>query len=147
VKAAPLLNLLGLPPTAQKVTRYLLREGATGPATLAQALDLQLVEVQAALDALATEQRVRISESGEVEVMLGRTRRRTLPARLWPALQAANRFYSQQEIVSLRTAIPILQFTRAKLGEFTDHGPGHVLRVKLYLAELAARIDSPADGF
>jgi len=115
---------------------YLTREGNTDITTLAQALAVAPVIVQTALDSLRDQGRIQLAEDGQVSLQLGRTRQRTLPARLWPALQAANRIYSTQEIVTLRTVVPILQFARAKLGEFTDHGPGHVLRVKLFATQL-----------
>jgi hypothetical protein len=136
--ASAALQLLTLPPLAQKIVRYLLREGATDPATLARALAVDPLALQAAVDTLADRQQIRLTAGGELELLLGRTRQRTLPARLWPALGAANRLYSTQDIVTLRTAVPILQFTRAKLGEFTDHGPGHVLRVKQYATQLGS---------
>jgi hypothetical protein len=139
MKAAPsALQLLALPPLAQKICRYLLREGAVDLATLATALATDPVAIQTEVDALAASRRVRLTPGGEIELVLGHTRRRTLPARLWPALGAADRLYSAQEIVALRTIIPILQFARARLGEFTDHGPGHVLRVKLLATQLGS---------
>ena len=79
---------------------------------------------------------VQLSANGIADARLGRTRRRTLPARLWPALLATNRLYSAQEIATLTTAVPILQFARAKLSEFADHGPNHVLRVKSFATQL-----------
>jgi hypothetical protein len=134
--ASSALNLLALPPLAQKIVLYLMRNEAVDRATLAKALTVEPVAVQAAIADLAEGGHVRLSASGEIELLLGRTRRRTLPPRLRPALGAANRLYSEQEIVTLRTVVPILQFARAKLGEFTDHGPGHALRVKQFATQL-----------
>ena len=133
---SPAFNLLELPPLDRKIVVYLARNGDASLATLAQALAVTPTTIQTALDSLIEQGRVRLIGDGQVKVVLGRTRQRTLPARLWPALQAASRIYSTQEIVTLRTVVPILQFARAKLGEFTDHGPGHVLRVKLFATQL-----------
>ncbi len=129
-------SLLALPPLQRKIMAFLAREGASECATLAQTLALDPTDVQTALSALQAIGRIRLTVNGTLEANLGRTRRRTLPARLWPALQTASRLYSAQEIVTLRTALPIVQFARAKLGEFTDHGPGHVLRVKTFATQL-----------
>jgi hypothetical protein len=60
-----------------------------------------------------------------------------LPAKFWPALFASDRVYTEQEIATLRTAIPMLQFARARLSEFTDHGPNHALRVKSFATQLS----------
>jgi hypothetical protein len=74
------------------------------------------------------------------------SRHTTLPARVWPALLATDRIYSEQEIATLRTAVPLLQFARAKLSEFTDHGPGHGLRVKSFATQLSYILDlTPAE--
>lgn len=129
-------SLLALPPLQRKIMAYLTREGATDQTTLALALALEPTDMQTALTALQTSGRIRLTGKGEIEVNLGHTRRRTLPARLWPGLQTASRLYSAQEIMTLRTAMPIVQFARAKLGEFTDHGPGHILRVKTFATQL-----------
>jgi hypothetical protein len=75
-------------------------------------------------------------------VALGRiARHTTLPAGLWPALLATDRVYSEQEVATLRTAIPMLQFARARLSEFTDHGPNHGLRVKSFATQLSYILD------
>jgi hypothetical protein len=41
----------------------------------------------------------------------------------------------------LRTAVPMLQFARARLSEFTDHGPGHAFRVKALATQLGCILD------
>lgn len=133
---SPAFTLLALPPLQRKIIVTLTREGATDPATLAQLLATDIADLQAALAPLLAQGRIGLATNGQVEAVIGRTRRRTLPARLWPALQTASRLYSAQEIITLRTAIPIVQFARAKLGEFTDHGPGHILRVKAFATQL-----------
>ncbi len=133
---SPALSLLTLPPIQRRIMAHLTREGGADPATLAQRLTLDPADVQSALIALQASGHIRLTSTGTLEANLGRTRRRTLPARLWPALQTASRLYSAQEIITLRIAVPIVQFARAKLGEFTDHGPGHILRVKVFATQL-----------
>lgn len=135
-----LLNLLALPPLERGIIVYLTREGPSDYPALARALDRETADVQEALDSLVKKGGVRIADSGLVNVTLGKTRRRTLPARLWPALLASSRLYSAQEIAVLNTALPILQFARAKMSEFSDHGPGHVLRVKSFATQLGSVI-------
>lgn len=135
LKLAP-LNLLALPPLQRRVMVHLTREGPANVTTLALALNQDPTELRHTLDELVTLGTIHLSEDGQVEINLGRTRRRALPGRLWPALLAANRLYSTQEIATLRAVIPILQFARAKLSEFADHGPGHALRVKSFATQL-----------
>lgn len=130
------LNLLTLPPLQRDIMIHLTRNGPVNAASLATALALEPVEVEQALAALVDQGHLRLLENGQLRPTLGRTRRRTLPARLWPALLTASRLYSIQEAATLRTALPILQFARAKLSEFADHGPGHVLRVKSFAGQL-----------
>ena len=79
-----LLNLLALPPLERRVIVYLTREGPSDCQSLAQALDLAPAEVQEALDSLVKRGGISIAEDGLAQVTLGKTRRRTLPARLWP---------------------------------------------------------------
>lgn len=129
-------NLLTLPPLQRHITLYLTRYGPTAPDVLVQAISADPVELHHALTTLLEKGWINLSSAGEAILTFGHTRRHTLPARLWPALSASHRLYSTQEIVTLRTVIPILQFARAKLGEFTDHGPGHVLRVKSFATQL-----------
>lgn len=130
------LNLLTLPSLQRKIVVHCTREGPSDSDSLAAALGLDPDEIQQALDEMAASGIVRLSENGTAEARLGRTRRRTLPPRLWPALLATSRLYSAQEIATLTTAVPILQFARAKLSEFADHGPNHVLRVKSFATQL-----------
>ncbi len=130
------LNLLTLPLPQRRVVAHLVREGPSDLATLAQALGQAPEALQPLLTTLVEQGAVQQHADGRMAAQLGRTRQRTLPARLWPALQMANRLYSAQELAALRTVVPILQFARAKLGEFTDHGPGHVLRVKSFATQL-----------
>jgi hypothetical protein len=44
--------------------------------------------------------------------------------------------YSEQEIAILKVALPMLQFVRATLSSFADHGPHHALRVKTFATQL-----------
>ena len=131
-----LFDLLSPPSLSRTLIIHLTREGPADAQTLAQRLALNVVEVEQALRALVSQGKVQITADGQAEVVLGQTRRRTLPARLWPALTTASRLYSAQEIATLRTVVPILQFARAKLSEFADHGPSHALRVKSFATQL-----------
>ncbi|HUS94088.1 MAG TPA: HD domain-containing protein [Patescibacteria group bacterium] len=130
------INLLALPAIQRKIVVYLSREGPADAEALAAAFGLDRDEIRITLDKMAENGTVQLSISGVADARLGRTRRRTLPARLWPALLANSRLYSTQEIATLTTAVPILQFARAKLSEFADHGPNHVLRVKSFATQL-----------
>ena len=109
-------NLLALPPLQRRVLVYLAREGPTNGDTLAHALDQAPAALQATLTALLALGAITLTTDGRVEAQWGRKRRRTLPARLWPALQTASRLYSAQEIVTLRTVVPILQFRARQVG-------------------------------
>ncbi|MCB0173428.1 MAG: hypothetical protein KDJ97_23095, partial [Anaerolineae bacterium] len=84
-----LLDLLTLPPLQRDIIIYLTRNGSANAATLAERLELQPEEVEHALADLADREHLRLSDDGQAQPTLGRTRRRTLPARLWPALLAA----------------------------------------------------------
>jgi len=130
-------DLLDLPRLQREIIIHLSRAGPTGADALAQNLARDPPEVRDALLALTEKGHVRLSADGQAKVVFGRTRRRTLPAQLWPALLAPSRLYSEQEIATLRTAVPILQFARAKTGEMVDHGPGHALRVKSFATQLS----------
>ncbi len=131
------LNLLALAPLQRKIIVHLAREGPADAGALAAALGEDPDKVQQSMDELAAKGSLQLSSSGVAGARLGRTRRRTLPARLWPALLASSRLYSTQEIATLNTAVPILQFARAKMSEFADHGPSHSLRVKSFATQLA----------
>jgi hypothetical protein len=132
-----LLDVFDLPDLQREIVLYLARSGPADAATLAQAIGLDLGEVQSALDALVEKGHVRLLANGQADAVLGRVKSRTtLPAQLWHALLATDRLYSEQDIATLRTAVPILQFARARLVEFADHGPGHALRVKSFASQL-----------
>jgi len=133
---SPAVNLLTLPPLQRKIMVQLTRTGALDRMTLGQQLACDPTELQHALTTLHAHGHIRFTVTGAIEASLGRTRRRTLPARLWPALQTTHRLFSAQEIITLRMAVPIVQFARARMGEYTDHGPGHILRVKNFATQL-----------
>jgi hypothetical protein len=111
------LNLLALTSLQRKIIIYLTREGPADAATLAESLGRDSAEIQQNLTVLVAKGHVQIPVDGQAEVCLGYTRRRRLPARLQAALLASGRVYSAQELSALRTALPFLQFARAKLGE------------------------------
>ena len=129
-------HLLALSALERRLVTHVTRYGPADVHTLATALNEEVTTLAPLLQALLERGQLINEVNGRVAVRLGRTRRRTLPARLWPALTASNRLYSTQEIATLRTVVPILQFARAKLSEFADHGPGHVFRVKSFATQL-----------
>lgn len=129
-------QLLALTPLQRRLVAHLTRHGPVDAHALAAALNEEVAALEPVLLTLIDQGQIARDAAGQLTVRLGRTRRRTLPARLWPALTASNRLYSTQEIVTLRTVVPILQFARAKLSEFADHGPGHVFRVKSFATQL-----------
>lgn len=129
-------HLLALSALERRLFTQLTRYGPADIHTLATALHEEVTTLEPLLLALIDQGQLVREADGRLAVRLGRTRRRALPARLWPALTASNRLYSTQEIVTLRTVVPILQFARAKLSEFADHGPGHVFRVKSFATQL-----------
>lgn len=131
-----LLSLLDSPDLEASILAHLTRYGAADAATLSAALDYSRAEIETALAVLRQSGRIRLFADGRAHIVLGWSRRRTLPPELWQALVPSGRIYSAQEIATLRTAIPMLQFARAKLGEFSDHGPAHALRVKTYAGQL-----------
>ncbi|UCF62333.1 MAG: HD domain-containing protein [Anaerolineaceae bacterium] len=132
------LDLLDLPRSEREIFLHLVRQGPADAEMLAEALGHDLALIQDGLAALLTKGRIQEAGDGRYEITLGRvTRRTTLPPQLWPALVTTDRSYSEQEIATLRTAVPMLQFARAKLSEFTDHGPGHAMRVKSFATQLS----------
>lgn len=132
-----LLNVFELPSEQREILLHLTRKGPAIPQALAAILGLDEQVVDAAIKALMEVNKVRINSQGEAEIILGQTRRRALPAQLLPVLLATDRLYTAQEIAALRQAVPMLQFARAKMGEFADHGPGHALRVKSFATQMS----------
>ena len=129
-------DLLTIPNLQRQIAAHLLRQGPASAEVLAQSLGLPLPDVRDALDELARQGAVLLTDESQARVSFGRTRCRTLPARLWHTLLATDRPYSAQEIAALRTSLPFLQFARARLGHFADHGSGHALRVKSFATQL-----------
>lgn len=136
------LDLVDLPAFERQLLLVLSRQGPVHIETLATQLDRDPEAVLEALAALERKGRARPNADGQWDVVLGHIgRHTTLPAKLWPALLATDRVYTEQEIATLRTAIPMLQFARARLSEFTDHGPNHGLRVKSFATQLSYVLD------
>ena len=132
-----LLDLFTFPDLQREILLCLARHGPADAAILTQSTGLDPTQVQESLAVLLEEGRVRPLANGQVDVVIGRAKgRTTLPAQLWHTLQTSDRLYTEQDIATLRIAIPLLQFARARLVEFADHGPGHALRVKSYASQL-----------
>jgi hypothetical protein len=136
-----LLDLLDLPDAQRELLLWLSRHGPTDASTFIQATGLDPADTGETLDALIEGGHARQLADGRFEAIAGRVRSRTtLPAELWHALLATDRHYSEQEIATLRAAIPILQLARARLVWFGDHGPGHALRVKSFAGQLGSLV-------
>lgn len=138
-------SLLDIPSREREVFLYLSRNGPCEAASIAAALGRDIADIQSALAAL--EQRGRIRHiDGKYEVALGTVSSHIqLPGYLWSAFLATDRLYSEQEIAALRTAVPMLQFGRARLSQFTDHGPGHAFRVKAFATQLGCILNLTAE--
>lgn len=133
-----LLELLELSDSERALFLFLARHGPADAAALTQSAGLDPADAPQALEALIEMGRVHRLDDGRVDAVAGRARRRAmLPAHLWNALQTTDRPFSEQEIATLRTAIPILQLARARMVQFADHGPGHALRVRSFAGQLA----------
>jgi exopolyphosphatase / guanosine-5'-triphosphate,3'-diphosphate pyrophosphatase len=131
------VDLLDLPPFEREVFLHIARHGPADPPAVAEAIDEPVQKVREAFNSLIRKGRIRALPDGRADVALGHVgSRTTLPAQMWPALLAPQRLYSEQEIATLITAIPILQFARARMSEFADHGPSHALRVKSFATQL-----------
>jgi hypothetical protein len=136
-----LLDLFDLSDAQRELFLWLARYGPADASALAQPAGLDPAEAQEALEALIQQGRVRWLVDGRVDAISGRVRSRTtLPAELWQTLLATDRHYSEQDIATFRTAIPILQLARARLAEYVDHGPGHALRVKSFAAQMGSLV-------
>ncbi len=131
------LDLFDLTPDERALFLEIARGGAQSIDALAQATTLSPEILRRALDALVAQKRIICLPDGTYDVVMGKTKpHTTLPAQLWPALLAPQRLYSDQEIAILKVAIPMLQFVRATLSSFADHGPHHALRVKTFATQL-----------
>jgi hypothetical protein len=131
------LDLLDFPPLEREVFLHISRNGPLDVETLAAGIGQPSDSIQEAVAGLIQKGRSEQIEGERYDVSLGRiTPKTTLPTQLWPALLATGRLYTEKEIATLRTAIPMLQFVRAKLSQFSDHGPNHALRVKSFATQL-----------
>jgi hypothetical protein len=131
------LDLLDLPELQNEIVLSITRNGPAEAGTLAQAIERDPAEVREALAALIEAGRIHLLPDGRADVVMGQVKSRTtLPAQFWSALLTTGRTYSEKDIAVLRTAVPILQFARARLSEFSDHGPGHAFRVKSYASQM-----------
>lgn len=131
------LDLLDLPKLEREVFLYLARNGSAEGRLLGEELGYSDDVIQQALTNLVSKHRIRFTSDGLAEPILGRViRRTTLPADIWPAFLTADRLFTEQDIATLRTAIPMLQFARARMSTFADHGPPHALRVRLIALQL-----------
>ncbi len=131
------LELLDLNPTERALFLEIARNGPLSLDALAQSTACAPDEINPALETLIAKKRVRRLPDAQYDVVMGKTKTHTtLPVQLWPALLAPQRLYSEQEIAILKVAIPMLQFVRATLSSFADHGPHHALRVKTFATQL-----------
>lgn len=132
-----ILDLLDLPPLEREVFLYLTHNGSAEARLLAGEIGCTEDEIQQTLNSLVRRHRVQLTADGQAEPLLGRViRRTTLPADIWPAFLTADRLFTDQDIATLRTAIPMLQFARLRMSLFADHGPAHALRVRLIASQL-----------
>jgi hypothetical protein len=131
------LDLLDLSDLQRTIFRYLMANDDVTINALQTSLQADAAEIDAAIASLLVKQRVRQAEHGILEAISGRVIRRTaLPPQFWSPYSVSPRSFSPKDIQILRTAIPILRFARAKLAEFSDHGPTHALRVRGYATQL-----------
>lgn len=132
------LDLIDLPLAERAIFLEIARNGPLDADTLGAATGIAREEIDAALAHLARVGRIRFLEDGRVDVRMGRvTKHTTLPAEMWPALLSPHRLYAQDEIATLKTALPMLQFVRAHMSIYADHGPNHALRVKAFATQLS----------
>jgi hypothetical protein len=137
-----ILDLLTLPPLERSIMLHLIRNGEVDAHALAESIPADLVSLETALSLLIETNRISILPTGQYTVLLGWKKPKTkLPSQLWSAILTGGRTYSTREVATLRTVIPMLQFARARLSEFADHGPGHALRVKSFATQLSYILD------
>lgn len=132
-----ILDVLDLAPNERALFLELARNGPQSIDALAKITNRARDEIITALETLVTKNRLRRLPDDRYDVVMGKTKTHTtLPAQLWPALLAPQRLYTEQEIAILKVAIPMLEFVRASLSTFADHGPHHALRVKTTATQL-----------
>jgi hypothetical protein len=134
-------DLLELSSLEIEIVRHLINHGPDQLANVVDAVGGSEDEIRKTVAELTTKRYVRIRADGSVDATLGWSRQRTLPNVMWPALLAGERRYSAQEVMVLKTAIPMLQFARARLNEFADHGPQHAMRVRAFATQLGYLLD------
>jgi len=131
------LDLLELPERERKILLYVARHGSADAVAIADTTGYTIEAVEAVLTMLAAQGRLQHLPDHGITAQLGQVRpRTTLSFALDPQSFPSTRLYSEQQIAVLRTAIPMLQFARARLTTFNDHGPDHALRVKGFASQL-----------
>lgn len=130
------LDLLDLPERERRIMAHVTRHDPVTVGAIAGATGYDMAEVAAAVTLLAGQGRLHLWPDQVVTAQLGRIRPRTTLAEGLQALSGSWRLYSEQEIATLRTAIPMLQFARARLAVFNDHGPNHARRVGSFAGAL-----------
>lgn len=135
-----ILDLLTLPDSERRILAHVARHDPITLGRIAAATGYDLPDVVAAVDLLVAQGRLQCWPDGVVTAQLGRVRpRATLAGSLEP-LAGSWRVYSEQEIATLRAAIPMLQFARARLTVFNDHGPNHARRVASVAGQLGCAL-------
>ena len=131
------LDILDLPELERAIYLHLMRSDGATPGDLYSTFDQDAAQIDAALANLLAKKRAVRANNGRFEAVSGRVMRRTsLPPQFWLPFIPNPRSFSEKDIQALRIAIPMLQFARAKLAEFVDHGPTHVLRVRGFAEQL-----------
>lgn len=131
-------DLFKLSAEARDILLYLARNGPSTLSVLARNTGLQNSDIRKKLTYLEEKGRIQTLPEGKYKAALGRVAGHTeLPLHLLRVLGASGRLYSERDIVTLRVAIPILQFARSRLVQYADHGPNHALRVKSFAGQLA----------
>lgn len=132
-----ILDVIDLAPNERALFLEIARNGPQTVDALANSTHHALDETKTALENLVAKNRLRRLPDERYDVVMGKTKTHTtLPPQLWPALLAPQRLYTEQEIAILKVAIPMLEFVRASLSTFADHGPHHALRVKTTATQL-----------
>jgi len=137
-------SLLDIPSREREIFLYLSRNGPCDAASIAAAFGRDISDIQSILAALKQRERIR-QDNGKYEICPRPGYSTYVIARLSVfRILNTDRLYSEQEIAALRTAVPMLQFGRARLSQFTDHGPGHAFRVKAFATQLGCILDITA---
>ena len=125
------------------IVLHMARNGPSTLSVLAQSTGLQRSDIRQKLTLLEKKDRIQALPEGKYEAALGRVGSRTeLPVHLRRVLCASGRLYSERDSITLRAAIPILQFSRSRLVEYAAQGPHHTLRSKSFAKPVGS-----GDGF